>query len=233
MILSHSHEHHWNFLWNPGGLWNSMAEKVTRNLRITLCPVQLPSWATPRYASHWKKALAAVWHVKPTGKNNWKIPLNISKLLRTACQHPLHAKLQKLILDDHQSPTGFYAGLLRAKSQQPNGFLAKLPITTPIKNKFNAQWYTMCSTIWHLRCPVSPGGPPRRFTPGGTAEKLRTSMSLPAASSASIMAIPCGESRPFLDWGCIMIYVGIIPIYPYLSLSHLHNTHINLHNVII
>ena len=107
-------------------------EKVTRNLRITLCPVQLPSWATPRYASHWKKALAAVWHVEPTGKNHWNIPLNVSKLLRTACQHPLHAKLQKFILDDHQSPTGFYAGLSRAKSQEPNGFLAKLTITTPI-----------------------------------------------------------------------------------------------------
>ena len=84
----------------------------------------------PTLRSHWKKALAAVWHVEPTGKNHWT--LNISKLLRAACQHPLHAKLQKLILDDHQSPTGFYAGLLRAKSQEPNGFLAKFTITTPI-----------------------------------------------------------------------------------------------------
>ena len=45
-------------------------------------------------------------------------------------------------------------------------------------------------TLWPLRCPG------RRAPPSGTAEKLRTSASLPAASSASIMAIPCGEARP-------------------------------------
>ena len=126
-----------------------------------VCPVQLCS-----------SIRAGLPHVTPiTGRKPWLLCdmcnnrdkvtenylLNSYTLLRTSCQNPLNAKLQNLILDDHQSPTGFKPDLFACE------VITAKQVSRKVDNNQHDSWPIQCTMVHyvsHNLIGALPGKPP-------------------------------------------------------------------------